>query len=47
MKRYAITYTAYSRNGPLVSLALTKDFKTFERRGPIMQGVTPVRVLRR
>jgi len=36
LKRYAITYTAYSRNGPLVSLALTEDFKTFERRGPIM-----------
>jgi predicted GH43/DUF377 family glycosyl hydrolase len=33
---YAVTYTAYSRNGPLVSLALTSDFKTFERRGPIM-----------
>ncbi|HET7425631.1 MAG TPA: hypothetical protein VFJ50_01230, partial [Gemmatimonadales bacterium] len=36
LQRYAITYTAYSRNGPLVSLALTEDFKTFERRGPIM-----------
>ncbi len=36
LKRYAITYTAYSRNGPLVSLALTEDFTTFERRGPIM-----------
>lgn len=36
LRRYAITYTAYSRNGPLVSLALTEDFKSFERRGPIM-----------
>ena len=36
VQRYAITYTAYSRNGPLVSMALTEDFKTFERRGPIM-----------
>lgn len=34
--RYAITYTAYSRNGPLVALALTEDFRTFDRRGPIM-----------
>lgn len=36
LARYAITYTAYSRNGPLVALALTEDFRTFERRGPIM-----------
>ena len=35
LQRYAITYTAFSRNGPLVALALTEDFKTFERRGPI------------
>ena len=35
-QQYAITYTAYSRNGPLVALALTRDFQTFERRGPIM-----------
>ena len=34
--KYAITYTAYSRMGPLVSLALTEDFTTFDRRGPIM-----------
>ncbi|MGQ9632190.1 MAG: glycosidase [bacterium] len=33
---YAITYTAYSSGGPLVSLATTKDFKTFKRLGPIM-----------
>lgn len=35
LQRYAVTYTAFSRNGPLVALALTEDFKTFERRGPI------------
>lgn len=35
-KQYAVTYTAYSARGPLVSLALTRDFKTFERRGMIM-----------
>ena len=35
LERYAITYTAYSRNGPLVALALTSDFTTFERLGPI------------
>ncbi|MFA7250256.1 MAG: glycosidase [Dehalococcoidia bacterium] len=35
LERYAITYTAYSRNGPLVALALTADFVTFDRLGPI------------
>lgn len=35
LNRYAITYTSYSQNGPGVSLALTEDFKTFERRGII------------
>jgi len=34
--KYGITYTAYSRIGPLVALALTEDFRTFDRRGPIM-----------
>ena len=33
---WAITYTAYSKSGPMVSLALTKDFQTFERMGPIL-----------
>ncbi len=32
---YAITYTAFSKNGPLVSLALTEDFKTFKKYGAI------------
>src|SRR5207248_5551772 len=34
--RYAVTYTAYSRAGPLVALAMTEDFHTFERHGAIM-----------
>jgi beta-1,4-mannooligosaccharide/beta-1,4-mannosyl-N-acetylglucosamine phosphorylase len=33
---WAITFTAYSRRGPLVSLALTSDFRTFRRMGPTM-----------
>lgn len=36
LERYAITYTAFSPSGPLVSLALTNDFRTFERKGAIM-----------
>jgi predicted GH43/DUF377 family glycosyl hydrolase len=34
--KYAIVYTAYSRGGPGVALALTKDFHHFERYGMIM-----------
>jgi predicted GH43/DUF377 family glycosyl hydrolase len=37
LKQYAIAYTSFSRGGPGVSLAMTKDFKTFERYGVIMQ----------
>lgn len=33
---YMIVYTGYSRGGPLVCLASTKDFRTFERRGTLM-----------
>ncbi|CAN5484956.1 glycosidase [soil metagenome] len=36
IEQYAITYTAYSRTGPLVALMLTRDFRSFDRRGPIM-----------
>ncbi len=36
LDRYAIVYTAYSRGGPGVSLALTEDFRHFERYGMIM-----------
>jgi predicted GH43/DUF377 family glycosyl hydrolase len=31
--RYAVAYTAYSRGGPGVSLAMTEDFVRFERSG--------------
>jgi predicted GH43/DUF377 family glycosyl hydrolase len=37
LEKYAVVYTAYTRNGPGVSLALTKDFRHFERYGLIMQ----------
>ena len=33
---YAITYTAYSRLGPMVCLSLTKDFKTKEDLGIVL-----------
>ena len=36
LDKYAITYTAFSEPGPTVSLALTKDFITFERMGSIL-----------
>ena len=36
LNQYAVVYTSYSRGGPGVSLALTKDFRTFERFGVIM-----------
>jgi len=35
-EKYAITYVCFSRGGPLVSLALTKDFETFERVGALL-----------
>jgi predicted GH43/DUF377 family glycosyl hydrolase len=35
-KEWAITYTAYSNRGPLVSLAMTKDFREVRRLGPVM-----------
>lgn len=35
-QQWALTYTAFSRGGPLVSLATTKDFKSFTRLGPVM-----------
>jgi len=34
--RYAVVYTSYSEGGPGVSLALTSDFREFERLGVIM-----------
>lgn len=36
LSKYAIVYTAYTRGGPGVSLALTEDFQHFERYGMIM-----------
>lgn len=36
LKKYAVVYTAYTRDGPGVALALTEDFKNFERYGVIM-----------
>ncbi len=35
--KYAIAYTAYSKGGPGVALAMTEDFRTFERYGLVMQ----------
>jgi len=36
LEQYAIAYTSFARGGPGVSLALTKDFRSFERIGVIM-----------
>ena len=36
LSKYAVIYTAFSRDGPGVSLALTEDFHNFERYGVIM-----------
>ena len=35
-EEYLIVYTGFSAGGPLVCLAVTRDFRTFERRGVIM-----------
>jgi predicted GH43/DUF377 family glycosyl hydrolase len=37
LEKYAIVYTAFSRDGPGVALAFTEDFCHFERFGVIMQ----------
>jgi predicted GH43/DUF377 family glycosyl hydrolase len=36
LKQYAVAYTSFARGGPGVSLALTRDFRSFERFGVIM-----------
>ncbi len=36
LEKYAVTYTCYSPSGPGVSLALTSDFRSFERLGNVM-----------
>ncbi|MHC4646296.1 MAG: glycoside hydrolase family 130 protein [Planctomycetota bacterium] len=35
-KQFAITYTSFSEGGPVVSLAITKNFKTFARLGGLL-----------
>lgn len=34
LNKWAVTYTAYSRGGPRVAMALTEDFEKFSRLGP-------------
>ncbi|HBG55880.1 MAG TPA: glycosidase, partial [Ruminococcaceae bacterium] len=36
LNRWAVVYTSFSRSGPTVSLALTRDFVSFEKMGSIM-----------
>jgi predicted GH43/DUF377 family glycosyl hydrolase len=36
LEQYAVAYTSFSKGGPGVSLALTRDFRNFERYGVIM-----------
>ncbi|MCG7847551.1 MAG: glycosidase [ANME-2 cluster archaeon] len=36
LNQWAVAYTAYSEGGPLVSIATTRDFHTFERIGAVM-----------
>jgi len=48
--RYVVAYTAFSREGPGVALALTEDFHSFQRCGLVMQpddkdaALLPVRI---
>ena len=37
LDKFVVAYTAFGRGGPGVSLAFTKDFRTFERSGIVMQ----------
>jgi len=36
LDQYVVAYTAYSRGGPAVALALTRDFQSFERLGVVL-----------
>ena len=36
LEQYAVAYTSFAKGGPGVSLALTKDFKAFQRYGVVM-----------
>ncbi len=35
-QEYAVTYVSFSQDGPVVSLAMTKDFQNFRRCGPLL-----------
>jgi predicted GH43/DUF377 family glycosyl hydrolase len=35
-QEYAVTYVSFSTGGPLVSMATTRDFRTFTRYGPLV-----------
>ncbi len=35
-EEYAVTYVSFSRGGPMVSLAMTDDFRTFRRMGTLL-----------
>ncbi len=37
LRKYAVVYTAFSKGGPGVAIAMTEDFRSFERYGLIMQ----------
>ena len=37
LRKYAVTYTAFTKGGPGVAIALTTDFREFERLGLVMQ----------
>jgi predicted GH43/DUF377 family glycosyl hydrolase len=37
LDKYVVAYTAFSKGGPGVALALTEDFRSFERLGVVMQ----------
>src|SRR6185436_19434691 len=37
VKKFVIAYTAFSKGGPGVALAMTEDFRSFERLGLVMQ----------
>lgn len=36
LEKYAITYVSFSKDGPVVSLALSKDLQQFKRRGAML-----------
>ncbi len=38
LQKYAVVYTAVGRGGPGVAMALTEDFRTFERLGLLLQA---------